>query len=259
MIVSGSVHPEKTFRHHGSHAVYAVLAGVHGQGEAAPVDDTGLAHREKLLGSKVDVRNDQLAACMFFCKPVGKAGQCPGDTVMPERVCQIGELVGLCHDDAVEAYGLRVDHQGDDGGCCLPEGRAQVRLRRPGYGFQRVEACAAAFFEKSREQISLVLEMVVERPFGDTCQMSDLRHGGSLIALLEEKLSSTLEDLLAFAGSRFAVAGRTGGRVFGLGHRFVEGLLLRMEGHDRLLGRHGPYGRSVSGPFYVDNSTGASQ
>lgn len=258
VISSGSVHAKEAVRYHAGHAIYAGLTGIHGQRKAAPVDDAGLAHREELLGSKVDILNDELACGMFLGKPAGKAGQCSGDAIMPERVRQIGKLVGFCHNDAVEAYGFRVDHQLDDGGRCLPESRVQVGLRSLRDGFQRVETCAAAFLEKGREQVRLVLEMVIERAFGDTGHTGDLRHGSPFITLLKEKLPCTLEDLLTFAGCPFAATGRALGRLFGLGHRPVEGLRLRMEGHDRPPERHGPYGRIISCPFYVDYSSGAA-
>ncbi len=258
VVLSGSVHAEEAVRYHAGYAVYAGLTGVHRQGKAAPVNDAGLAHRKKLFSSEVDICDDELACGMFIRKPFGETGQCPGDAIMPERVRQIGEFVGLRHNDAVEAYGFRVDHQRDDSCSCLLEGRAQVWLRCLRDGLQRVKACAAAFFKKSREQVGLVLEMVIERPLRDTRQLGDLRHGCPFIALLEEKLSRTLEDLLTFAGCPFAVTGRVLGRLFGLGHRPVEGLLLRMGEHDRPPERYGPYGQIVSSPFYVDYSSGAA-
>lgn len=258
VLLSGSVHAEEAVRYHAGYAVYAGLTGIHGQGKAAPVNDAGLAHREKLFSSEVDILDDELAGGVFLRKPFGETSQRPGDAIMPERVRQIGEFVGFCHNDAIEAYGFRVDHQRDDGCSSLLKGRTQVWLRCLRDGFQRVETCAATFFKKSREQVGFVFEMVIERSLRNTRQLGDLRHGCPFIALLEEKLSRTLEDLLIFAGCPFAVTGRALGRLFGLGHRPVEGLLLRMGEHDRPPERHGPYGRIVSSPFYVDYSSGAA-
>lgn len=263
---SWRVYFEEMVRHRTGDTVNVLWAAINRQGQARALDNTRLAHHQELLSGKSGIINLQQTRLMLVGKPFCETAQRAGEAIMPERISQMGELICLRDNNAIQPDSLVVDQQCNNGRCGLDEGGTQIRLGGAGYRFERIKPCAAAFFKKGSEQIGFILKMIIERAFRDPRQLCNLGHGGPLISLLEEKLPCTGEDLLTFTGGIFplvwdkAVLDWTGlrGRFGRLCHYFRGGLFLLIRGHDKPRGGRGPYRSLISSLFFSDDYAGAA-